>query len=299
MAKKSDNYSWLDKYSTDPRDTEFRDITQRHQDRQRYNTDRDAVDRKNDGLNMAGSGTSTTGLYDDLVFDATRGHAPTAPPTPSTPSPTSTVPPKRRVAPAPPPPGAVPPPPPNAPRAERRPDRLPSIQLAPLKASPSGPRRAAPRQLPSGGMKLTDVLSKIGPSLFVPIIVGGLLLISTFGDDADTPTAVSQAEPVPAGTPIADLLPGECFAAPPGPGIAIVQVRSCIQPHGGEVIAVASGSVSEALEQCQVATDDLDAEVLRELPDDATFTLLLNDPNHRCVVLSSSRSLVGSIFSTG
>jgi len=296
MAKKSDNYSWLDNYSTDPRDTAFRDITERHQDRQQHNRDRDAHDRENDGLNLAGSGTSTTGLYDDLVFDGSRGHAPTAPPKPPTPSPTSAVPTKRRGTPAPPPPGATPPPPPAAPRAQRRPDRLPSIQPAPLKAEPSVPRPAQPRQIPSDGAGIFATLRRVGPSLLVPVIIGGLLLASSLSDSADTPTAAPQGAPVPVGTPVADLLPGECFLAPPGPGIAIVQVRSCNQPHGGEVIAVASGSVSEALEQCQVATDNLNVEVIARLPDDATFTLLLNDPNHRCVVLSQSTELIGSVL---
>ena len=302
MAKKEDNYSWLDKYSTDPRDTEFRDITERHQDRQQYNTDRDAHDRETDGLNLAGSGTSTTGLYDDLVFDATRGHAPTAPPTAAAPTtarpaapaavppPGSSVPSKRRVAPAPPQP---------APPMAQRPERLPSIELAPLKPSPRVQRLPQPVPLHRDDASLLERLRKVPRVVYLPLIFGVLFLVSSLSDGGETTrTSDSATDRSPgAGTLISDLALGDCFLDPPAPRVASVQTTPCTRAHGGQVYAIVTGSLEEALQGCETAGRALAPEALSRLPDDATYTLLLNQPNHRCVLLSQSRGLIGSVTS--
>ncbi len=284
MAKKNDNYSWLDKYSTDPRDLPFLDVTQSHQDRQQRNTDRDAHDRENDGHNLAGAGTSKTGLYDDLVFDASRiPDAPPPPPTVPAPVPAPRMPPTAPVATAPPPPIA------------QRPQRLPSIELPALRPSPRVERLPTPVPLHTDGASLFERLRKVPRAVYLPLLFGVLFLISSLSDGGSTAQSSSSSERAPVGTPIDALVPGECFLDPPGPGVITVVPTPCGQQHGGEVFAIVTGSVADALEQCDSIRQGLSEELRARLPGDAVFTLLLGDSTHRCVVLSADRALVGSL----
>ena len=275
MAKKNDNYDWLDKYSTDPRDLPFLDVTQRHQDRQQRNTNRDAHDRENDGLNMAGAGTSTTGLYDDLVFDGSRGADSSAPPAPPQ------GPFGERVA-APPPPEPVAPgqPPPPVVRRQRQ-------------------RVRVPAQTPQGG--LLQRLREVPLGVFVPLLFGAIFVISSLSDGSDTSPTITTPAPVSVGTgtPILTLGPGDCFLAPPELGGSRVEVRSCNQPHGGEVIGFVGGDLGEALQECLQIERGLDRAAVDRLPEDAIFTLMLQPPDTRCVVISRSTSLIGSVIVPG
>jgi hypothetical protein len=272
MAKKNDNYDWLDKYSTDPRDLPFLDVTQRHQDRQERNTNRDAHDRENDGLNMAGAGTSTTGLYDDLVFDGSRGSDS------STPQQGSFG--HRTAAPLPPEPVAPGQPPPPAPRRSRRRVQVPV----------SAPETS-----------LLQRLREIPLGVFVPLLFGAIFVISSLSDGSDTSPTITTPAPAASGTgtPILTLGPGDCFLAPPELGSSRVEVRSCTQPHGGEVIAFVEGDLGEALQECLLIERGLDRAAVDRLPEDAIFTLLLQPPDTRCVVISRSTSLIGSVVVPG
>ena len=303
MAKKDDNYSWLDKYSTDPRDLPFLDVTERHQDRQDRNTARDAHDRENDELNLSGPGLS--GLYDDLVFDGSR----VPPPPPSTPSAAPPPPPPAaaRTAPPPPPTASRPlaPPAPQAPPAQRqapprrRPERLPSLTVAPLKPSPAVERLPEPQQLHPDGTSLFERLRKVPRSVFVPILFGGLLLISAFGDAIDSATSQNDPVPRPSRTAVSGLAVGNCFLEPPSPGVATVEIWPCNEFHGGEVIAFVNGPVDEALESCAGIAQDLAPSATASLPNDASVTLLLNAPDHRCVIISRSTGMIGSLLAPG
>ncbi len=273
--KKSDNYDWLDKYSTDPRDLPFLDVTQRHQDRQQRNTNRDAHDRENDGLNMAGAGTSTTGLYDEFVFDGSRGSDSSAPP-----------------------------PPLHGPFGHRTAAPPPAEPVAPGQPPPPAPqrsRRRVPVPVSAPETSLLQRLREIPLGVFVPLLFGAIFVITSLSDRADTSPAITTPAPaaVGTGTPILTLGPGDCFLAPPALGSSRVDVRNCSQPHGGEVIALVSGDLGEALQECLVIERGLDRAAVDRLPEDAVFTLLLQPPDTRCVVISRSTSLIGSVAVPG
>lgn len=133
--------------------------------------------------------------------------------------------------------------------------------------------------------------------MFAPLIIGALILISSLSDGVDTPSTAPDAAPVPetGGTEISALVPGDCFLTPPSPGSPNVELWPCNEFHGGEVIDLVRGPIDAALEACSAIAQALPPEATAGLPDDAAVTLLLDEPDHRCVLISRSTAMIGSV----
>ena len=94
---------------------------------------------------------------------------------------------------------------------------------------------------------------------------------------------------------LADLQRGDCFRPLAVPDVTSVFVVDCEFAHGGEVLAITPGTAAESLAACGEIANALSPAVRADLPDDTQITILLNDPEHRCAIVSPSNQLFGSV----